>query len=641
MTRKYPLLCSPFKLGNLTLRNRMLAAPVGGTDMTPEGSIGLRSIAFYEHRARGGAAAVTVSELTVHPETDVSNMFRLNEDVPGSLGGFAYAADAIRRHGAIPSLELSHGGRLALQETPGLRYGPSAMDEPNGNHVEALTKAQLKEIAAAYGRAAGLAKRAGFEMLMVHGGHAWMLNQFLSPCCNFRSDEYGGSTENRCRFVIEVLQSVRAAVGPGFPIEFRMSAVEALEGGYGFDEGVKIAQLVEPYIDLLHVSAGSHFFGFDVTHPSMFDPEGVNVHFAAEMKKHVHVPVATLGALGDPAQMEEIIATGKADLIYMARSLIADPFLPRKVLEGREDEIIRCMRCYACLAERGQSKTRRCALNPVIGRELEGVEVTPAVQKRRVLVAGGGPGGLEAALTAAQRGHQVILCEQSDRLGGIPNCEEGVPFKVHMTGFARTMERLLQKAGVEIRLNTPVTAEYAQAVGADALICALGSAPLTPPIPGIEGGNVLSVNALSGRESALGQRVAVLGGGLAGCETAVHLAALGKTVTLVEQRDALAVDANRLHRNILLEKLEKAVQVRLGCRAVRVTAEGLVCLTPAGDEALIEADTVVLAAGQKPRRAEADSLLDAAPWVVQIGDCVAARNMTAAIYEGYHAAKDI
>lgn len=640
MLRKFPYLSSPIQIGNITFRNRMAAAPMGGTDITPEGSIGRRSTAFYEHRAKGGAATVTVSELIVHPETDASPMFQIGLEPPGSLSGFTYTADAIRRHGAIPSVELSHGGRFAALGLTSVKYGPSAGQEPDGSIVRELTTEQIREIVTAYGRAAGLAKRAGFAMVMVHGGHSWLINQFFSPCYNHRADAYGGKLENRCRFAIEVLESVREAVGPGFPIEFRMSGVESLDGGYGLDTAVEIAQIIEPQIDLLHVSAGSHFNGFDVTHPSMFAPHGVNVYLAAEIKKHVVVPVATVGALGDPARMEEIIASGQADVIYMARALLADPYLPWKVMGNREDEIIRCMRCYTCMAERGITKTRRCALNPQIGREIEGFDIQPAPKQRKVLVAGGGPGGMEAALIAAQRGHKTTLCEKTERLGGIPNCEEGVPFKEAMFGFAKTMERLLRNEGVEIRLNTTVTAAYADKENVDVLICAVGSEPLIPPLPGIDSKNVLLVSDLPARRKDIGQNVIILGGGLAGCETAIHLADEGKAVILVEMRDTIAPDANHFQGGILLERLKGRVEIKLGYKGIRISDAGLYCISPEGKDAFIRADSVLLATGQRAMRREADALLDAAPRVYQIGDCVTPQDMTAAIYQGYHAAMD-
>jgi 2,4-dienoyl-CoA reductase-like NADH-dependent reductase (Old Yellow Enzyme family) len=385
MNYKYPHLCQPITIGRTTFRNRMFSAPMGGTDIANDGCIGPKSTAFYELRGKGGAAAVTVSECMVHPATDGAHAYHLDESILNSLACATYTADAIRRHGAIPSLELSHSGMFAgtymtdkSRQKSLHQWGPSDTVRFDGVPVKALTKEMIDEIVAAYAHVAGLAKRAGFEMLMIHGGHGWLLNQFLSPLFNHRTDEYGGSLENRCRLAVEVLAAVREAVGPFFPIEFRMSAVEFVEGGYDIEEGVRIAQMVEPYVDLIHASAGTYQKTFGITHPSMFTEHGRNVFLAAEIKKHVKKPVATIGGLNDPAQMEEIIASGKADVVYMGRALLADPFLPNKVMANKDEDIVRCLRCFTCMAERAATSTRRCTVNPLIGRELEGDEVYPA-----------------------------------------------------------------------------------------------------------------------------------------------------------------------------------------------------------------------------------------------------------------------
>lgn len=648
MKRQYPNLSKPIKLGNVEFKNRMFSAPMGGTDITADCCIGRASTAFYELRARGGAASVTVSELMVHPETDASHAFHLNLQTPGSMSGFTYTADAIRRHGAIASVELSHSGQYAGtylldkdKKSSITQYGPSDATRPDGLPVRALTKEQLADIVKSYGDCAALAKRAGFEMVMVHAGHGWLINQFLSPYFNKRTDEYGGSPENRARLLLEVLDSVRGAVGPGFPIELRMSGSELFEGGYGLEGGVEIAKLADGKVELIHVSAGSYQFGFSVTHPSMFTEHGCNVYLAAEIKKHVKTPVATLGALNDPEMMEEIIASGKADVVEMARALLADPQLPSKVLENRADDITKCLRCFVCMAERAQTQTRRCAVNPMIGRELDGLEVYPSPRKRRVLVAGGGCGGMKAALTAAERGHEVILCEKSDRLGGILKSESAIPFKYEMYEFGLSLELQTRRAGVDVRLNTEVTPEYVGEQGVDALIIAVGSEPIVPPLPGIDGDNVVVVNNYYLESEKVKDSVVVLGGGLAGCECAIHLAQEGKTVHIVEMREALAVDANVRHRPILMKKIEELVKVHVNYRGLRVTAEGLVCEDENGAEVLVPGETVICAVGQRARRPAVEALLDAALTVRQIGDCVRPSTITNAVYQGYHAALDI
>lgn len=648
MKRNYPHLCSPITIGNVTFRNRMFSAPMGGTDITNDGCIGPKSTAFYELRAKGGAAAVTVSECMVHPATDGSHAYHLDESILNSLASATYTADAIRRHGAIPSLELSHSGMYSgtymtdKSRQKGLaQWGPSACTRPDGVKVGELTKEMIADIVRSYGHVAGLAKRAGFEMIMIHGGHGWLINQFFSPYFNHRGDEYGGSLENRCRFAVEVLQSVRAAVGPGFPIEFRMSGSELFEGGYDLAEGCRIAQQIEPYINLLHVSAGTYQRGFGDTHPSMFKEHGCNVYLAAEIKKHVSVPVATIGGLNDPAQMEEIIASGKADVVYMARALLADPQLPNKVMANREGEIVRCLRCFTCMAERAATATRRCTVNPLIGRELEGDTVYPAPEKKKVLVAGGGPGGLYAAYTAARRGHQVILCEKDGELGGILKSEQALPFKREMYELAGTYAALARKAGVEIRLNTTVTPELAEIEAPDALIIAVGSAPLVPPIPGLDGDNVVIVNNYYKEKDKVTDDVVVFGGGLAGCECAIHLGQEGKRVHLVEMRDALAPDANVRHRPLLLKEIERYATVHTGCKGLEVRSDGIVCETKNGERILVPGTSVICALGQRSRTAGVDALRDCAPFVRVIGDAAKVSTITNAVYWGYHAALDI
>ncbi|WP_431085954.1 FAD-dependent oxidoreductase [Paenibacillus sp. 8b26] len=649
MQRKYPNLCKPITIGNVTFRNRMFGSPMGGTDITADCTIGPKSTAFYELRAKGGAASVTVSEVVVHPETEASHMYHLDLETVDSLASFTYTADAIRRHGAIASVELSHSGQYAgtyltdKNKKQGLaQWGPSPGVRPDGREVKELSQELIDDIVAAYGRCAGLAKRAGYEMIMVHGGHGWLINQFFSPYFNRRTDKYGGALENRVRFAQEVLDSVRKAVGSGFPIEFRMSGSELFEGGYDLTEGIEIAKLIESRVDLLHVSAGTYQTGFGITHPSMFLPHGSNVYLAAEIKKHVSVPVATVGGLNDPAQMEEIIASGQADIVEMARALLADPELPRKVMSNRDEDIIKCLRCFTCMAERAETSTRRCTVNPLIGREMDGTEIYPSPNPRKVLVAGGGPGGLYAALTAAKRGHKVVLCEKSDEVGGILRGEQAIPFKYEMYELGVTLGKLAKDAGVEIRLNTSVTKEYAEKENVDALIIAVGSAAIVPPIPGLNGDNVAIVNNYYLEKDRVSDSVVVLGGGLAGCEAAIHLAQEGKTVHLVEMRTELAPDANIRHRPIMLKEIEKNnIQVHLGFKGLCVTQEGVVCADQNGEEHLVPGTSVICALGQRPRRSVVDELMDCAPYVSQIGDCVKASTITTAIYQGYHAALDI
>ncbi len=645
---KYPNLTSPITLGKVTFRNRIFSAPMGATDITADCCPGPRTQGFYELRAKGGAAAVTVSELVVHPDTDGSHMLHLDLETVGCLAAHTFVADAIRRHGAVPSIELSHSGQYAgtymsdkNKKASLNQWGPSDGTRPDGRPVKALSKEQIADIVKTYGEKATLCKRAGYEMIMVHAGHGWLLHQFLSPYLNHRTDEYGGSLENRIRIVREVLASVRNAVGPDFPVEVRLSGSELFDGGYGIEDGIKIAQAVEDLVDLIHVSAGSYQFGFFNTTPPMFDEHGVNVWLAAEIKKHVKKPVATIGALSDPEQMERIIAEGKADVVYMGRQLLADPFHPQKVMAGKEDRIVKCLRCYTCMAERPVTFTRRCAVNPLIGREIEGMEVVPAPKSKKVMVVGAGVAGLKAAVTAAQRGHKVILCEKSDRVGGILKSEQAISFKYEMYELGVVLERQAKDEGVEIRLNTTVTPEYVEKEGVDALILAVGSTPIVPPIPGIDSDNVIIVNDYYLNKDKVNDSVVVLGGGLAGCECAIHLGMEGKKVELVEMRDTLAADCNIRQRPILMRKVAEFSTAHTEYVGQKITADGVVCKDKEGNEVLVPGKTVICALGQRSNRADVDALRRCAPFVREVGDCVRPANITKAIYEAYHATLDI
>ncbi len=644
---EYPALCSYLKVGKRALRNRMCSAPMGFPDLTEDGCLTDGAIAFYEQRAKGGAAIVTISEACVDYAHGKSHGRLINLTNPGVLANLTNAARAIKRHGALASIELNHAGMLSdfdvvASERKGdanYHYGPVDC-VVNNTEVRAMTKEMIAETVEKWAKGAALCKRAGFDMVMIHAGHGWLIHQFLSPLTNTRTDEYGGSLENRARLALEIIDAVRAEVGPGFPIEVRFSAMEKAEGGVTLESAIAFAKLIEDKVDILHVSAGGEP-DFGVTHPPMFAQPGCNVHYAAEIRKHVKIPVATVGALGEPEQMEEIVSSGQADIVCMARALLADPYLPKKVEQNRTDEILRCIRCFVCHAERMLTQTRVCALNPVIGREYEARFIPAAAESKRVLVAGGGPGGMQCALTAAERGHKVTLCEASDSLGGNFKCEFNVPFKAAFPKYVATMSRRMELAGVEVRLGTPVTPEFVRDFAPDALMIAVGSEAFMPPIPGIDSAKVIPATALDSREAEIGHRVVVLGGGMVGCESGLHLAQQGHEVCIVEMRRTLAPDANPRHRPLLMAELDKFVSVRTGLTALAVTDEGLVCSNAEGGEVLIEADTILCAAGLRPKEDIVDSLRGTAPIVEVIGDCVEPGTVRGATFRGYHAALDI
>ena len=628
----YDALFSPIKLRGLELKNRVVL-PGMNTKMAKNKHDVAEDLTGYHGAIAAGGCGLNIVEIaTICPECHAYLYLGLyNEHHRDELKKIV---DAIHENGGKAAVQIWHGGFVPQE----FFDKTNKLETPDN-----LTVERIHEIIKQYGQAAKFAVEAGFDALEFHGAHTYLPHEFMNPSLNQRTDEYGNqSLENRCRFACQVLDAVRAAVGPMFPIEFRFSGSELFEGGYDLEEGVRIAQTLESRIDLLHVSAGTYQRGFGDTHPSMFKDHGCNVYLAAEIKKHVSIPVATIGGLNDPAQMEEIIASGKADVVYMARALLADPFLPRKVMENRSEDIVHCLRCFTCMAERAATGTRRCTVNPLIGREMEGDEVQPALVKKKVLIAGGGPGGLYAAWTAARRGHSVVLCEKEVALGGILKSEIALPFKREMFALTETYERFARNAGVEIRFNTEVTPEYVEKEAPDALIIAAGSRPLVPPIKGMDGEQVVVVNELYRNLDKISDKVVVMGGGLAGCECAISLGMEGKEVQLVEMRDALAPDANVRHRPLLLKEIEKQVKaVHTGYRAEEITPEGVWCTDANGERHLVEGTTVICALGQRARTDVVEQLRNTAPFVRVIGDARRVSTITNAVYQGYHAALDI
>lgn len=648
----YPNLFSPIVLGKQLFRNRLFASPTGYQNVNGDGYLNDGAAAYYGRKAMGGAASVASFEGIVDCEFGRGGEGHICLDSPafGVRRNLPNVAFAIKSYGAVASLELTHAGMFANRDlamfgaqSKGVAYGPVEC-EVSGRTVLQMDEGVIERTIRKFAEGAALAKQCGFGMVTVHAGHGWLLHQFLSPITNTRKDKWGGpDIENRARLVVEVLKAIRAAVGPGFPIEARISGSECYDNGFGIEEGIAIAKQLDGYLDLIHVSAGNHEVDevFCVTHPSMFLEDGCNVYLAAEIKKHVKTPVATIGALSDPKLMDEIIASGKADVVECARALLADPDFPNKARAGKIDEARKCMRCLACFSNELTYGQPYCAINPESGRELEMRYDIPAAIKKKVLVIGGGVGGMQAALTCVNRGHEVILCEKGSRLGGVLRCEEDVDFKNKLDYYLNQQERFVKKAGIDVRLNTEVTPHYADFLNPDVIIAALGSKPAIPRIPGVEGENVIAAQDAYVDVDKVGKTVVILGAGLVGVELGLYLISKGRKVKIVEMLDHISDGGNFLHiPGLNVEIKKRGLEIEFNTKADEITPTGLVC-DAGGAKKIVDADTVVYAVGQSPLRDEAIALGGCAPEFYMLGDCVSPRNITDATSEAFHIARNI
>ena len=650
MVYQYPHLFSPIKVGPLTLKNRIEAAPVNISNLPMSGYPTAENIAIFEGKAKGGAAIVHMGECRIDLKTGISHKLCIALDDPEVLPYLHAATDAIKKHNAFAAVELIHPGTRANPEYyDGPIWGPSAGPGHLGKDYSELDQATIDYIVERFGDAAEMAKLGGVDLVMIHAGHGWLLHQFLSPLNNRRTDKYGGSLENRARITMEVIANIRKKCGKDFPIEVRMSGTEIVEGGLTLQDQIEFAKLLDGKVDLIHVTSGTFHVPSTNQHmiPNGFLPQGCNVYLAEAIKKEMkHTPVVTVGALGDPELMESIIAEGRADIVALARPLLADPELPNKLKAGKADQVSPCLRCMACISEsfvpyvRYCSRIRRCPSNPTAYKEIPASQVKKAEQPKKVLVIGGGPSGMEAAAELAERGHHVILCERENELGGAMRHAKYVPFKQKVDQLMHVMIRRLERSGAEIRLRTAATPTLVESLHPDVIVAALGAKAKKPEVAGAEHA-IIAEDALQ-RIDSLGQNVAIVGGGLVGCELALQLGMTGRTVHLLSRKKEVCRDAAYLYREGLLMELKKVpVKIYNEAECTAITSEGVTVRNADAREYTLHADTVIWAGGYLPMEDEAEQFRTLAYDFWKIGDCAQVRKIYNARREGYNAGSNI
>ena len=641
---KYPNLFKPLKVKNTVYRNRLFSAPSMMSFVYEGGHPTEALLGYYREKAKGGAAQVTVGDTPVDQEHAPAfpGMY-LNK---GNMAFLGELACCIKQYGAVATYELNHAGWMANPALSGRApISPIAFTRGDGVEVLQMDRDMMERVADNFATAAMFVKDCGFDGAFIHGGHGWLLAQFLSPMVNKRTDEFGGSPENRAKFPRMVVERIREAVGKDFILEYRISGDERDPSGLTLKETIPFVQSIQDKIDLIHVSAGIDT-RLDLTlqaHPSIFQPRGLNVDLATAMKAAVNIPVVTVGGIGSPQMAEQILAEGKADVVAMGRALMADPHLPRKAREGREDEIAPCTRCLHCRGHMDTHKHYSCAVNPTTAREARyGHDVVKSEVKKNVLVVGGGPGGMKAAITAAQRGHDVTLVDNREKLGGQLNFTDYDEIKADLRAHKDYLVRMVGKSGVKVQTGTRVDREFAKQMSPDVIVVATGANPIVPPIPGMDKPNVKGALDTYYHLDQIGDNVVMVGGGLVGVETALYLADAGKKVTVVEMTDKAAREANRLHAEALrLAIKERDVKILTNTRCCAVEDDGVLVENQEGQREKLPADTVVYCVGMRSNPDAYMELYDCAPEVYRVGDCVKVGTVREAILTGYFTATEI
>ena len=624
-----------------TLRNRIVLPAMNTNFADADGSVNERFTRYYVERGRGGAGLIIVSAAYIDPSARKRiGSLLLHEDrfVP-KLQKFT---DAVHATGTKILQQLNHNGRL-LGSTRELQtavnsgsVGPSAIPHlVSGERPRVLTMPEIEELVEKFGLAARRAQQAGFDGVEIHGSHGYLINQFFSVYSNRRRDKYGGSLENRMRFPLEVYRRIRDLTGDDFIIGYRINGREFAPVETPLSDVIVLAKSLEKEgIDLIHVSAGNSETPAMLLKmiPPGSAPSGCYTDLAEAVKKQVNVPVIAVGRITTPQIAEDILSTGKADLVATGRALIADPYWPQKALTGKPESIRRCTGCnQGCMEFLIKEKNITCLHNPEVGRE---GELHPPVQKKRVWVIGGGPGGMEAAVVAAARGHEVDLFEKERELGGQTLLATTSPGKESFSAVGDYLKYEIKRLKVRVHLNGEMTPDRILQNQPDAVILATGSMPLFPEVQGVESENVVTArDVLSGKK--VGQKIVVVGAGLVGIETALFLVQERKSVTLIEMTDTVGGDVGPLNLARLKQILLKT-SIDIQCHtSLQQIDPSFVTVQGEAGEFKIAADTVVLAVGATPQNFLMSALSGKIRRLYGIGDCKSPRKMLDAIREGY------
>ncbi|MGO9620456.1 MAG: FAD-dependent oxidoreductase [Desulfobaccales bacterium] len=666
-------LFSPIKVGNVLLKNRIVM-PAMHLNYTPDGSVTDRLITFYEERAKGGGALIIVGGCIIDDLSGEKSMIDISDDK--FIPGLKRLTDKVHEHGACIAAQLYHAGRYANSDGHLFSIGhqplaPSAIPSRFAReNPKEMTKDDVREVINHYRQAAERAQKAGFDAVEIIGSAGYLIAQFLSPVTNIRNDEYGGNPEKRMRFGLEVVQAVRVAVGKYFPILIRLSGNDFIPGGNTNKETRLFAiELEKCGVDAFNITGGWH--ETKVPQINMEVPRGAFAYLARGVKRVVSKPVIVCNRLCDPVIADELISQGSADMVGIARGLLADPEMPKKILEGRSEEITPCIGCnQGCFDHVFDLQPIECLVNPRAGHELDFPETAKAAIKKQVMVIGGGPGGLSAARTAAMAGHNVVLYEAADQLGGQLHLAGALEGRQEFLTYVEVLINQAKRAGVLIHTGTRVDEKLVERNKPDVVVIATGGEPIKPGIPGVNNDHVVQAwDVLAGKVD-LGKEVVVIGGGAVGVEVATFIAKKGtidaqtlqflflnkaedvdtlmelstsgiKKVILVEMLDKLARDTGRSSRWVALQMLYRyGVQTMTKTLVKEITSEGVI-VEQDGENKFVRCDTVVLALGTRSVNPLEEKLKGLVDQVVVIGDAKQPRKAYEAVREGFWEARNI